>query len=76
VSRRSPRSAKALEPEWVPRVARVAASRLEDKSSAVRKYAAQLVGALLRFNPFGPALAPEPFRARLEAVGGQLKVEL
>lgn len=34
----------------------MAASRLEDRTAAVRKYGAQLLVALLKNNPFGPAL--------------------
>jgi condensin complex subunit 1 len=45
-------------------VAATASSRLEDKTSAVRRAAAQLLSALLRANPFGPALRLSHFQAK------------
>lgn len=51
-------------------VAEVASSRLEDKTAAVRRSAAQLLCALLQSNPFGPALRLSHFKAKLAEVGG------
>lgn len=53
-----------------PVLADMAASRLDDKTAAVRKYATQLLGALLHNNPFGPALHKSHFEVKLAAVRG------
>jgi hypothetical protein len=53
-------------------VSGVAAGRLEDKGSLVRKSALQLLTTLLQFNPFGPSLRTGPFEATL----GQYKEKL
>lgn len=54
-----------------PILADMAASRLDDKTAVVRKYATQLLGALLRNNPFGPALHKSHFQAKLAELGGE-----
>lgn len=51
---------------FFPLVSAVAASRLDDKGAVVRKAAAQLLGTLLRTNPFGPQLKLSHFEAKLE----------
>lgn len=58
--------AKAIPLKSFALVASIAASRLEDKSAVVRKAAAQLLGTLLRTNPFGPQLKMSHFEARHE----------
>lgn len=51
-----------------PVLADMAASRLEDRTAAVRKYAAQLLVALLKCNPFGPALKRSLFVTKLDEI--------
>lgn len=46
-------------------VTQMAAGRLEDKSSLVRKEALKLLGALMLHNPFGPSLPVDRFAASL-----------
>ena len=59
--------AKVIPIRLFPKVCSIAASRLDDKGSVVRKSAAQLLGTLLQTNPFGPALKLAHFEAKLEA---------
>lgn len=47
-------------------LADMAASRLDDKTAAVRKYAAQLLKSLLLHNPFGPSLNLTHFKTKLD----------
>lgn len=49
-----------------PSLADMAASRLDDRTAAVRKYATQLLGALLKHNPFGPALKINHFSEKYD----------
>ncbi len=58
--------AKVIPIKLFPKVCSIAASRLDDKGSVVRKSAAQLLGTLLQTNPFGPALKLAHFEAKLE----------
>lgn len=53
-------------------VAEVASSRLEDKTAAVRRAAAQLLCAMLQSNPYGPALRLSQFKEKLEQLEGAL----
>lgn len=55
-----------------PVLADMAASRLDDRTAAVRKYAAQLLATLLVENPFGPALKLSHFSSKLEELLAQL----
>jgi condensin complex subunit 1 len=55
---------RAIPHRMLASVANVAASRLEDKTAAVRRAAAQLLSSLLRANPFGPALRLSHFRSK------------
>lgn len=61
---------KVIPNRLFPVLADMAASRLDDKAAAVRKYAAQLLANLLQHNPFGPALLLSHFRAKREKVAG------
>lgn len=54
-------------------VSSVAAGRLEDKGSLVRKSALQLLTTLLQFNPFGPSLRTGPFEATLDQYKEKLR---
>jgi len=49
-----------------PKICAIAASRLDDKGSVVRKSAAQLLGTLLQTNPFGPVLKLSVFQPKLD----------
>lgn len=51
-------------------VAEIASSRLEDRTAAVRRAAAQLLCAMLQSNPYGPALRLTLFRSKLREFGG------
>lgn len=57
---------KAMPNRLFPILADLAASRLDDRTAAVRKYAAQLLSTLLRENPFGPALKLSHFNEKLD----------
>lgn len=52
-------------------VAEVASSRLEDRTAAVRRSAAQLLCQMLKSNPYGPTLRLSQFRAKLQEYGGE-----
>lgn len=69
--------AKVIPNRLFPILANMAASRLDDKAAAVRKYAAQLLANLLQHNPFGPALHLSHFKSKLEGAfgGGEDKEE-
>ncbi|CDF39464.1 unnamed protein product [Chondrus crispus] len=60
--------ARVIPNRLFPVLADMAASRLDDRTAAVRKYATQLLGALLRNNPFGPGLQKSHFEAKLEEI--------
>lgn len=51
-----------------PILADMAASRLDDRTAAVRKYAAQLLVTLMKNNPFGPALKLSHFLEKLQEI--------
>lgn len=55
-----------------PILADMAASRLDDRTAAVRKYAAQLLATLLMENPFGPALKLSHFSSKLNELLSQI----
>lgn len=61
---------RAIPHKIFPTIAEVAAARLEDKTAAVRKSAAQLLCTLLEFNPYEKSLALSHFQAQLEKYGG------
>lgn len=56
---------KAVPNQLFSVLANMAASRLDDKAAAVRKYAAQLMVNLMEHNPFGPALRLSHFKGKL-----------
>mmetsp|Transcript_17259 Transcript_17259/g.41204 ORF Transcript_17259/g.41204 Transcript_17259/m.41204 type:complete len:1126 (-) Transcript_17259:192-3569(-) len=56
-------------------VAQLAAGRLRDKASAVRKAAMQLLQAMLKYNPFGATLVSERYRATLRDAEARLAQE-
>lgn len=61
----------AVPNRFFPVLADMAASRLDDRTAAVRKYAAQLLTTLLVENPFGPALRLSHFKSKLESLLAQ-----
>ncbi|KAI0560198.1 Condensin complex subunit 1 [Gracilaria domingensis] len=67
-------SAKKVPIPLYPSLAEMATSRLEDKAVAVRKYAAQLLVALLQNNPFGPCLKRSHFEAKWKEVSPDVDV--
>lgn len=67
--------AKVVPNRLYPTLADMAASRLDDKAAAVRKYAAQLLGSLLENNPYGPALRVTHFQDKLKGLRGIDDVE-
>eukprot|EP00178_Gracilaria_changii_P009011 TRINITY_DN2677_c0_g1_i1.p2 TRINITY_DN2677_c0_g1~~TRINITY_DN2677_c0_g1_i1.p2 ORF type:complete len:1224 (-),score=198.84 TRINITY_DN2677_c0_g1_i1:2762-6433(-) len=68
-------NAKKVPISLYPSLAEMATSRLEDKAVAVRKYAAQLLTALLQNNPFGPSLKRSHFALKLKEVSPVTDVE-
>lgn len=64
---------KVIPNRLFPILADMAASRLDDKAAAVRKYAVQLLANLLQHNPFGPALHLSHFKTKLNEVVGRVE---
>ncbi|CAN8063657.1 unnamed protein product [Agarophyton chilense] len=68
-------NAKKVPIPLYPSLAEIATSRLEDKAVAVRKYAAQLLAALLQNNPFGPSLKRSHFEAKWKEISSSKDIE-
>mmetsp|Transcript_31847 Transcript_31847/g.62206 ORF Transcript_31847/g.62206 Transcript_31847/m.62206 type:complete len:1467 (-) Transcript_31847:249-4649(-) len=68
--------ARALPLNHLAAVASVAADRLLDKSSQVRKCAVALLTTLLQFNPFAANLSKENFREQLQSKATVYKAKL
>lgn len=60
--------AKLIPHRLFPVLADMAASRLDDKTAAVRKYASQLLSSLLQANPFGPELRKSHYQEKLDDI--------
>lgn len=66
---------RAIPHRLLASVASVAASRLEDKTAAVRRSSAQLLSILLQSNPFGPALRLSHFEEKRDSLVSQNNVQ-
>ncbi|PXF41618.1 Condensin complex subunit 1 [Gracilariopsis chorda] len=68
-------NAKVVPISLYPSLAEMGTSRLEDKAVAVRKYASQLLTALLKNNPFGPSLRRSHFEAKWNEIAPNNDIE-
>lgn len=64
---------RAIPLEWLPRVAELAASRIRDKSSLVRRSSLLLLGELVVRNPFWKKLDPDYFEDKIADVADFLE---
>ena len=64
---------RAIPLEWLPKVAELAASRIRDKSSLVRRNALLLLAELVVRNPFWKQLNPEYFEDKIADVADFLE---
>jgi condensin complex subunit 1 len=69
-------AAEAVPVAMLPSIVILASQRLLDKASQVRKYAMQLLTALLQHNPFSSKLSLTVFKAELERVGLEFKEDV
>ena len=60
---------RAIPLDWLPKVAELAASRIRDKSSLVRRSSLLLLSELVVRNPFWKTLDPEYFEGETMFVG-------
>jgi len=67
-------SEDAVPLRYLPFIVQLAARRLQDKTSQVRKYAVGLLSALLKHNPFWSQLSLTSFTAELQKLGMEFKV--
>ena len=64
---------RAIPLEWLPKIAELAASRIRDKSSLVRRNALLLLAELVVRNPFWKKLDPEYFEDKIADVADFLE---